>query len=82
MLDFQFPSPRSTDTLASPSLPPSTSPQNHHNNRKSIFGSGGIQNGAPVLEMLQARADVAQIYTALVSLLGRKHHNEYQERDD
>lgn len=68
MLDSQLPSSHSTDTLASPSLPLSTSPQNHHNNRKVIFGSGGIQNGAQVLEMLQAGADVAQIYTALVYL--------------
>lgn len=34
--------------------------------RKVIFGSGGIHNGAQVLEMLQAGADVAQMYTALV----------------
>ena len=66
MLDSQLSPSHSTDTLASPSLPLSTSTQNHHNNRKIIFGSGGIQNGAQVLEMLQAGADVAQIYTALV----------------
>ncbi|KAL8708484.1 MAG: hypothetical protein Q9220_006642 [cf. Caloplaca sp. 1 TL-2023] len=69
----------STDTLPSPSLSPQSSsgtsssssasppkdPSPHHN-RKVIFATGGITNGAQVLEVLDAGADVAQVYTAMV----------------
>ena len=34
--------------------------------RKVIFATGGITNGAQALEVLNAGADVAQVYTALV----------------
>ncbi|KAL8730177.1 MAG: hypothetical protein Q9166_004260 [cf. Caloplaca sp. 2 TL-2023] len=61
----------STDTLPSPSLSSaSSSPLNSSSDRrpqrKTIFATGGVTTGANVLELLDAGADVAQIYTALV----------------
>lgn len=60
----------STDTTASPSLAPKSpspsSPPSSNRNRKVIFGTGGVTNGAQALELLAAGADVAQVYTALV----------------
>ncbi|KAL8809529.1 MAG: hypothetical protein Q9200_003332 [Gallowayella weberi] len=63
----------STDTLPSPSTSP-TSPSSptplqsspNRPQRKIIFATGGITNGAQALEVLAAGADVAQVYTALV----------------
>ncbi|KAL8786405.1 MAG: hypothetical protein Q9213_002821 [Squamulea squamosa] len=58
----------STDAISPPStsstLSSSSSP--NHSQRKVIFATGGITNGAQVLEVLAAGADVAQVYTALV----------------
>ena len=34
--------------------------------RKVVFASGGITNGAEALQVLEAGADVVQIYTAMV----------------
>ncbi|KAI4132807.1 MAG: hypothetical protein LQ338_000511 [Usnochroma carphineum] len=60
----------STDTTPSPSLSPTSptlsSPPPSDRNRKVIFATGGITNGAQALEVLAAGADVAQVYTALV----------------
>ncbi|KAL8684094.1 MAG: hypothetical protein Q9224_006621 [Gallowayella concinna] len=60
----------STDTLPSPSTSPTSSttpPQpSNRDQRKVIFATGGITNGAQALEVLAAGADVAQVYTAMV----------------
>ncbi|KAL8948330.1 MAG: hypothetical protein Q9222_005477 [Ikaeria aurantiellina] len=62
----------STDTTPSPSLSPkissisTTPPPSMDQSRKVIFATGGITSGAQALEVLDAGADVAQVYTALV----------------
>lgn len=45
---------------------PTTSPPGERPKRKTIFATGGITNGAQALAVLEAGADVAQVYTALV----------------
>lgn len=45
---------------------PRTSPHAPKPKRMSIFATGGITNGAQALAVLEAGADVAQVYTALV----------------
>ena len=56
-------SPISSDTnVATKSTPPTPSTRN----QKVIFATGGITNGKQALEVLEAGASVAQIYTALV----------------
>lgn len=49
-------------------LPPITQsePSKEPPKRKVIFATGGIQNGKQALEVLEAGASVAQVYTALV----------------
>ncbi|KAI4265364.1 MAG: hypothetical protein L6R38_009477 [Xanthoria sp. 2 TBL-2021] len=61
------------DTFLSPSLPPtssappsSSSSSSDPPRRKVIFATGGITSGPQALEILEAGADVAQVYTALV----------------
>ena len=45
---------------------PATSPHDRKQKRKTLFATGGITNGAQALAVLEAGADVAQVYTALV----------------
>ncbi|KAL8751902.1 MAG: hypothetical protein Q9199_006113 [Rusavskia elegans] len=61
------------DSVPSPSLSPSSSapPSSSSSSsdpprRKVIFATGGITSGPQALEILEAGADVAQVYTALV----------------
>ena len=53
----QLPSTSSPDTASSSRISP---------DRKVIFATGGIQNGRQALEVLEAGASVAMVYTALV----------------
>ncbi|KAL9603940.1 MAG: hypothetical protein Q9219_000878 [cf. Caloplaca sp. 3 TL-2023] len=55
----------STDTTGGPSSTASPSAPSERT-RKVIFATGGITCGSQALEVLDAGADVAQIYTALV----------------
>lgn len=57
----------SADTHSNPS-PPLTQPDHSKKppTRKVIFATGGIENGKQALEVLEAGASVAQVYTALV----------------
>lgn len=48
-----------------PALTPSR-PERPAQQRKVIFATGGITNGKQALEVLDAGADIAQVYTALV----------------
>ena len=49
-------------------LPPTTqsTPPKEQTKRKVIFATGGLTNGKQALEVLEAGASVAQVYTALV----------------
>lgn len=58
-------SPENTQTNQTPPISPS-SPSNAPPPRKVIFATGGITNGKQALEVLEAGASVAQVYTALV----------------
>lgn len=48
-----------------PTVPPPDQPK-EASKRKTIFATGGITNGKQALEVLEAGASVAQVYTALV----------------
>ena len=54
------------DQLPSTSAPSTMQSPNNHQDKKVIFASGGITNGRQVLEVLEAGASVAMVYTALV----------------
>ncbi len=56
----------SSPTSSAPSSSPSTTTTSSSRNRKVIFATGGVSNGADALRLLAAGADVAQVYTALV----------------
>ncbi|ESZ93479.1 putative dihydroorotate reductase PyrE [Sclerotinia borealis F-4128] len=47
------------------SLTANTDSKSNNNNQKVIFATGGITNGKQALEILNAGASVAQVYTAL-----------------
>ncbi|KAI9669190.1 MAG: Dihydroorotate dehydrogenase (quinone), mitochondrial [Caeruleum heppii] len=59
------PNPPSSSIFSSPSSSTS-SPEVSPRPRKVIFATGGITNGARALEVLDAGASVAMVYTALV----------------
>ncbi|KAL9097674.1 MAG: hypothetical protein Q9163_006300 [Psora crenata] len=58
------------DQLPRPPSPPAPAPPrpspSAKSNKKIIFATGGIATGAQALEVLEAGASVAQVYTALV----------------
>ena len=65
----QLPSPPSSSPPArtsSSSPAPAPSPSSPWAERKVIFATGGITNGRQALEVLEAGASVAMVYTALV----------------
>ena len=62
------PAPSHASSTSSPrsSSPPPSAPTHQPPESKVIFATGGITNGRQALEVLNAGASVAQVYTALV----------------